>query len=273
MPVTLLIDTGTDVNYLSATITAKAGLPIKTAPETVKSRAPDGKPWQYVAVPSIITDQLNLRGQTFFLLPANQLPKYAVSVKDEKSNDGILGAQTLTIGAMMLDWDRDWMTLWYPGDLSQSDRDAEGFQTVYTVPITPMPDKSGRWVAQATLTNGGTTAATALMIDTGAQITTIPTATANQLKLKSDGSGTATLFLNKGADTDYATVERIQVGDFVVLNHKVYYASNKNTAFPVSLGMDIFRGYAVLMDFAQKKMYLGYLKVAAKQPGSEKPSK
>ena len=72
--VTFLIDTGTDVNYISDTTATKDGLPIKSLPESVKNRAPDGKPWQYVVVPSIVSDQLNMSRQVFYLLPANQLP-------------------------------------------------------------------------------------------------------------------------------------------------------------------------------------------------------
>ena len=122
------------------------------------------------------------------------------------------------------------------------------------------------WTAHVLLAQGATKAEQNLIVDTGANRTTVSAATARQLGLKADGSGPATLFLGKKLTVDYGHVAQMQIGDLALPNQTVYYSEQSLSEYPVSLGMDILRGYTVLLDFGGKMMYFGTLTAVPGKP-------
>ena len=110
--------------------------------------------------------------------------------------------------AVLLDYAHDRMTLWAPGGLSADEMESEGFHPLGTVPITPSPSDENQWSAHIKFTDGASTAEQDLIVDTGANRTTVPSAVARQLKIRKGGDGQAALFLNKTVTVDFGRVDR-----------------------------------------------------------------
>ena len=248
-----------DSDYLSNTVADKLGLPIIPATHNGKPLSLDGKATQGMIVPNVVVGQVRYPGIAFALLSPHQLPE----TPDHHGNvDGILGAPALMPFAVLLDYAHDRMTLWAPGGLSVDEMKNAGFQPLGTVPITPSPTDENEWSAHIKFTDGANTAEQDLIVDTGANRTTVPSTVARQLKLKKDGEGQAALFLNKTITVDYGHVAEMQTGDLTLRNQTVYYAEQDLLEYPVSLSMNTFHGYVVLLDFGGKKMYVGSLTAA-----------
>jgi predicted aspartyl protease len=253
---TFLVDTGVDSDYLSSTVADKLGLRTIPATHGGKPLFLAGKALQGVIVPDVVVGQARYPGIAFALLSPGQLP----DAPDGRGNiDGILGAPALMPFAVMLDYAHDRMTVWSPSSLTADDMAQEGFHALYAVPITPSPTDENQWTAHVMFTQGTKKAEQDLTVDTGANRTTVPPGVARQLNIKKDGEGQATLFLNKPITVDYGRIAQMQIGDLTLRNATVYYAEQDLLEYPVSLSMNLFRGYIVLLDFGRHKMYVGTL--------------
>ena len=183
---TFLVDTGVDSDYLSDTVANALGLPIIPATHNGKPLSLDGKATRGMIVPNVVAGQVRYPGIAFALLSPSQLPEGP----DHQGNvDGILGAPALMPFAVMLDYAHDRMTLWSPAGLSAADMSRAGFRPLYTVLLTPSPTDENQWSAHVRFTEGADTAEQDLIVDTGANRTTVPSAVARQLKIKKDGDG------------------------------------------------------------------------------------
>ncbi len=255
---TFLIDTGNDVNYLSADLQDKLHLPLTPVTDDGKAGGKpsliEGKQLMGIEPTSVVLGGgLNLTQTWFLLLPAKKLSESALT---RRPVDGIIGSRTLSRCAMLLDFSRNHLVLWYPSGLTKPEISALNLTVLYTVPISPSPSNPDIWVAHVQFTSATAAARQDMMIDTGASITTIPAETADRLKLVGSEGGTATLFLNKKVTIEASQVTQMQMGDFVLFSHTVRYPERPLPSYPVSVGMDIFRGYLPLIDFGQNVMYL-----------------
>ena len=256
---TFLVDTGVDSDYLSDTVAGGLGLPIRPATHAGKPLTLNGKAMLGMIVPNVVTGQVRYPGIAFGLLSPSQLPE---SPDHRGHVDGILGAPALMAFAVMLDYEHNQLTVWSPAGLSADDMSRAGFHPLGAVPIASSPTDENQWTARVTLTEGAETAEQDLIVDTGANRTTIPPLVARRLKLLKDGEGQATLFLNKPLTIDYGRVAQMQTGNLTLRNLTVFYAEQDLLEYPISLSMSAFHGYAVLLDFGQKKMYVGSLTAA-----------
>lgn len=257
---TFLIDSGIDVNYISSAIQDKLRMPLHRVtvdgkPES-KPFIMDGKELMAIIPASVLMGGLNLTTTAFILQAAKKLPEAPVP---SGHVDGVIGSRVLDQFAILLDFRGNRMVMWYPSGLTKPEMKALNFTILYTVPISPSPYNPDIWMAHVQFSNGKAAAEQDMMIDTGASITTIPSQTADQLKIAGNGMGTATVFLNKKVSVMTGQVTQMQMGDFVLLSHTVWYPERAASNYPVSVGMDIFRGYASLIDFGQKTMYLGFV--------------
>ena len=89
-----------------------------------------------------------------------------------------------------------------------------------------------------------------LIVDTGADRTTVPSGGAATDK---GGEGQATLFLNKPITVDYGRVAQMQIGDLTLRNPTVFYAEQDLLDYPVSLSMNLFRGYVCCWTSAERR--------------------
>ena len=257
---TFLVDTGVDSDYLSDTVASELGLPTQSATHAGKPLFLDGKAMQGMIVPNVIAGQAHYPGIAFGLLDPSQLPE----TPDHRGHiDGILGAPALMPFAVMLDYEHGQMSVWSPSGLSADDMSRVGFHPLGAVPITPSPTDANQWTVHVRFTEGTATTEQDLIVDTGANRTTIPAMVARRLNIKKDGEGQATLFLNKPLTVDYGRVAQTQTGDLTLHDLTVYYAEQDLLEYPFSLSMAAFHGYVVLLDFGQKKMYVGSLTAAA----------
>ena len=253
---TFLVDTGVDSDYLSSTVADKLGLRAIPATHGGKSLFLAGKALQGMIVPNVVVGQARYPGIAFALLSPGQLP----DAPDGRGTiDGILGAPALMPFAVMLDFEHDRMTVWSPSSLTADDMSSAGFRPFGEVPITPSPTDANQWTAHVMFTQGTKKAEQDLTVDTGANRTTVPSGVARQLNIRKDGEGKATLFLNKPITVDYGRIAQMQIGDLILRNATVYYAEQDLLEYPVSLSLNLFRGYVVLLDFGQREMYVGTL--------------
>jgi hypothetical protein len=254
---TFLLDTGNDVNYLSADLQDKLHLPLTPVTDDGKAGGKpsliEGRQLMGIEPASVLLGNLNVTQTWFLLLPAKKLSESALT---HRPVDGVIGSRTLSRFAMLLDFSRNRLVLWYPSGLTKPEISALNLTVLYTVPISPSPGNHDIWVAHVQFTSDTAAARQDMMIDTGAMITTIPAETADRLKLVGSEGGTATLFLNKKVTIEASQVTQMQMGNFVLFSHTVRYPERPLPSYPVSVGMDIFRGYLPLIDFGQNVMYL-----------------
>ena len=262
IPATFLIDTGTVCNYLSDAIQDKLHLPLHGVTEDGTGKGTptiiDGKQEQEITLSNVTVGGLPILDTPFLLLPANRLSE---SSSPSTHIDGIIGSNILDQCTVLLDFSSNTMLLYYPSGLTKQEIDSLNLRIVYTVPITRSPDNKDIWLAHATFSNEKAVAQCDMMIDTGASLTSIPSKTAEQLKLVGNGSATGTMFLNKKVSVMASQVTKMQMGDFVLFDHTVVYTEKAVPGYPISIGMDIFRKYIPLIDFGQGIMYLTYAKM------------
>jgi len=254
---TFLIDTGMSRNLISSAIEDKLHLPM--IPVTVdgkpdsKRATLDGKELECIKPATVVMGQFRLNGHYFILQPPKRLP---VSPITKRNVDGIIGAGVLDLCAIMIDFAAKRMALWYPSNLTDADIKALHLDILYTVPIAPDPKFPDVWYAHVHFSSDKAAIEKDMMIDTGAQITTLSQETAERLGLAYHDAGVATLFLNKKTAISRDQVSKMQMGDFTLFSHTVYFPVQANPNYPVSIGMDIFRGYEPLIDFGRRVMYL-----------------
>ena len=183
---TFLVDTGVDSDYLSETVADALGLPSLPATHDGKPLTQGGKALQGVFVPHVALGPFQYPKVAFVLLSPDQLPE----MPDHHGHvDGILGMPALTPFTILLDFGHSRMTFWSSAGLSASEMDAEGFHPLYTVPITPLPNDPYTWTTPVRFSQGGKTAQQDMIVDTGANRTTVPFAVASQLGIQKTGGG------------------------------------------------------------------------------------
>ena len=272
--VTFLIDSGMTNNMISSAVEDKLRLPV--LPVTVdgkpgsKQATLDGKNVNCIEPATVLMANFTLHGQYFILQPPSRLP---VSPITKKSVDGVIGAGVLDLCAILIDFSGKRLALWYPSNLTDADIKALHLNILYTVPIVPDPKFPDVWYAHVRFSSDKATIEKDMMIDTGAQITTLSQETAERLGLAYHDAGVATLFLNKKTAISMDQVSKMQMGDFTLFSHTVYFPVQANANYPVSIGMDIFRGYEPLIDFGRRVMYLAAVQAGDGTKPQTKPQK
>ena len=251
--VTFLIDTGSYVNYIDAGIAAKLGLPLENVTSTITGQPYTelGQAAHAVRIHSVVAGGVNFANAVFLVEPKARLPR-SVTVQA----DGIIGLNALQQSALQIDFKQHQLTLYPGGDLSVADLEAAGFTGAVTLPLFFLP-ATASFAARVHIVSGLLTADEDLLVDTGANATTITAAVASQLQLVPFGKGgNAIAGFNYSIPVNWAKIPKLSIGGLVVEDYPVFYPMKDVAVVPGSLGLDLLSGYGLLLDIPQKKLYL-----------------
>ncbi len=247
---TFSVDTGSATSVISTSLVRKLGLVTEPAVSDGKPYMIDGKQATMATVPVLKLGGINFPSQPFVVKNDNFLAMLSGS-----SFDGIIGINILHRMATQWNFKNHSLTFFYPGQLNPIDLRQLNFINPNILPITEDTKGNGLWYASVRMTNGFISMDQRLMIDTGANMTTIPNSVEQHLGLKPYGQNLSRTFRGSSI-LDVANVETLQVGDLTLPEFPVSIraASSKNEVY--LLGLDVLSNYRVLMDFPARKMYL-----------------
>jgi predicted aspartyl protease len=256
---TFIIDTGTPGCYISESLATKLGL---TATSPIMT--PDGKPGSVFGKPAraVTLDRLELApkpgGGPLIIQPFNGpfvvLKNEQLWVSPSLTADGILGATFLENFAAGFDFISHQMILFQPGVLSDAQAQGLGCAGPGGAEIPLTDNGLDQFFVSALLDTGTASRSAGLLVDTGSKLTVIPQADAKALSLKSEGKQPLIGGTDPYAVLDRAQVASFSLGDIRLLDRSVLYPDRKD--YPAILGMDILKGYKVLLDYPAHKMYL-----------------
>lgn len=249
---TFLFDTGTNVSLLTDTLAAKLGL-------TPKPVLKDGHPFQVqgqsaeaVVVSRLQAGALRLNNVQMIVWKEQALVSLA-----QHPLDGIIGTNIMRFFPVLFDCARSQITIWRPGALTTEELTQAGFADAAAVPLA---DPSGDFLYSTVVLfqNGSVKRPDTLLIDTGAERTTIANNVAVDLGLQPSGKPESANFLGSSFPAWAATVETLTLGSASLNNVLVGYPAERVIERKL-LGMDALMRFRVLMDFPENKMYLAPL--------------
>jgi predicted aspartyl protease len=262
---TFIVDTGTNGCMISESLAAKLHLP--DAPTPMRDGKPDpdilfGKTARAVKIRRLELAPKPGGGPMVF--QAVDGGHYVVAkdsyfyVAPGVTVDGILGANFLVNFAASFDFSADQMILIQPGVMSAHQVGLLGYGQAGGTEF-PLKDKGtdterDEFSVSALLGSGTATRSVDLEVDTGSKVTTIPRDAAQALSLKPEGEQPVAGGTSGDRVLDRSTVSSLSLGDIRVLDRPVLYPDKGD--YPSLLGMDILKGYKILIDYPARKVYL-----------------
>ena len=247
---TFLLDTGTGFAGITASMAAKLKLTPQLDVGTDRLPARTGQPQYKVFLPSFQVGQLPFAGEAI-VLKDDELSKMV-----GQPVDGILGINVWNRCALLFDFPKHEITLWFPGDLTDDEVKGAGFTEA---PLPLIGNAGGAFTMMVQAVNGPHHAQDYFVVDTGAGHTHFSSSFAKRLDLLALNTQPVeahTFFGNIGVSV--ALVERLQLGPFAITNHLTDYPAQETSlnVSPNTLGMDKLSRFRVLMDFPARKIYL-----------------
>ncbi len=265
---TFLVDTGTSVNLITKALVSELALkPLPLPPE--QSPLWEGKPAMLVS-PDLQIGTLTLRGGAYVVV--SDATTRSLTAIVGQSVDGVIGMQTLRYLAIEIDFSAHQITIVSPGSLSGGAVQRFGFGNSFVVPLVPTldgktlddpgkvaTDPNAYWNltydVPVRIGDGTRSLQQRLQLDTGSVVTVFASEAVSSLGLKTDGTDAG-----QGLDgprlTDLIVVPSIYIGNLCLRDRHAYcYRAGQGQSSPL-LGLDVFSGYRVLLDFAAKTMYL-----------------
>lgn len=185
-------------------------------------------------------------------VPSLVLPTDTLKAMPSNVYEGIIGDNILQNSAILLDSRQHIFGFCLPGGLSPQQLNQLGLPRPYTLPLTK--DAEGRWVVLAQFSSGSDSESENLLVDTGANATTLSKQLAQRIHLKVTSQ--QKLYYAFGMDVvEDGQIDTVHLGNLTLSNFPITIEP-VSANLPPSLGMDILSGYRVLMDFPAKKMYL-----------------
>ena len=253
---TFLLDTGTGPVAVTETMAAKLHLVPKPMIVDGKPFLFGGKPVEGVHLTVLQVGQFPMDGDVIVVKDndlAAALGTRAVAV------DGIIGANMLQITALLFDFAKHEITLWYPGNLSDAEVRHLGFTEAAVPLVEGKGDLRGSFTTPIQVGNGPNHGQDDFIVDTGANHSRLSYALSQQLQLSPlPGSLSSATTVDGPVGSAASVLETLKVGQFTISNHLIGYPTqDKPGQFsPSILGMDKLSRFRVLMDFPAKKMYL-----------------
>jgi hypothetical protein len=164
---------------------------------------------------------------------------------------GFIGADTLSLMAVLLDFQQHEITLWNAGNLSP-----EALQSVHMDRAFVLSKTASDKFTFSVSVRLNDQVNTDLVIDTGADDTYVPADVIKQLKLKPQHRGHDSPTVFGTLKTNITRIKSLELGPFDLKDQDVEYADHAPAGYPPHIGMDILRQYRVLIDYPAKKMYL-----------------
>lgn len=268
-----LIDTGTDGTIIGENLARSLSLNSVVVHDSSTAARVDGKALRRVVMPNCVVDALPffspVSGDTVgkayaFGGVARVLPqKHAIFF----GADGAFGTNILLQAAALFDGPKQEVTFIMGGNLSAREREQIGFLAATPLPVLapPSADSSSLLTVAVTLENDGISRQVVLLVDTGADRTSIPRETALALRLQPTVYSSILQGFAGTERIDTAPVGTIKIGNLVLHNIPVNYPSKDKEAPAAlgpkgsvvdTLGMDILGDCRVLIDLPGHMMYL-----------------
>lgn len=246
---TFAIDTGANPSLISDTLATKLGLTPAPFLPSGRPFLSFGKPAQFVDVAHLNMGNLHIEKQTLIVADAKMLSSIW-----RHPVDGVIGINVLAAFAVFFDFPHHHVVVWSPGGFSAEDIEKSAFKDAAAIPLKLETDLA-LLSAPVELGNGSLTVSTALSIDTGADLTSIPAGVARHLKLMPTEKHMSTS-RHGNVEMSKAYVFTFRLGTLPLNNQQVTYPSQEKSVFPTSLGMDFFSSRYVLFDFPNNRMYI-----------------
>jgi len=239
------IDTGSDVNFITGSLAAKLGQPSEVYTD------PQGVPYQLGNNQSLraVRPQFHLGGFPFKVPLIVMPPEMALP---DARLEGILGTQMLGQFAVLFDFLKHQVTLYYPGNFTKADLKLAGMEGAATLPKSN-PAKFS-FTIPLRLNNAAQTEVT---VDTGSNHTFVPRSLIEKLHLQPVGEPITKRAAAFGNITvRRAKVSELAIGPLVLRDQEVEYSDQTVAGLPYQLGMDILTRYRLLIDYPAGKLYL-----------------
>ena len=253
---TFIVDTGSSNTIVTEAMAKRLGLESQTLRDDSKTGAQfNGRPLRFVHIDSLAINPdtkdaaRNEDGGADFAGDLMTLPQISLYPAATRRIDGILGMSLLANCTLLLDPETRRLTLWWNRALTRADRAQIGMGEAIEIGLV----SGGHGILQVqTRLNDREVL---LDVDTGAEATIIPSGTAARLRLRPDGPGCDLRTVYGDAHVMGAKVRQMTFGSVVRKGQRVNYMGSPG---PVeqSLGMDVLGQYRILIDAANKKMYL-----------------
>ena len=161
--------------------------------------------------------------------------------------DGILGQGAFGSTSLMIDFQEQRVSLWYPSKLTEEDLAASGMANAREIPADV---RNLVFYVQAELSDG---VVEKMAIDTGASRTGISAATARRL-----GLSPVSTSIRKSAQGDIkvatAMIPSLHVMGLTLENIPIEYPLDDTINLPEHLGLDVLVRLTILMDIPNKKL-------------------
>ncbi len=260
-----ILDTGVNVCSITDTMATRLGLKSEAAV------GDDGRPQVLNGTAAKLAQVPLLQLGRF---PCGPVPCIIVGAKDlsgaaGQEIDGILGNNLLVALPALINLQEREVTFIAPGPVTADTLRSVGMADATAIPLDD-PDKNDSYVCKVRIESGGRSLQKDLGLDIGDATTMINGSDARALGLSAQGAPTseATTFagplkLYEGNITAItlegatAVSGQAQAGNVVVQNVRADYPKDNLPDFlPPHLGQDVLARYLLLIDYAEKKMYL-----------------
>jgi hypothetical protein len=260
---TLVIDTGSIDSVLSDSMAATLGLTGTPVLGTGGAAIDfDGKPATSVTVPMTTIGDSHIYNLSFILIDHDHLTKVI-----GMPVDGVIGLNYLSRVAILWDYDQGGLTFFSPGRLRRHQIASLGFAHADTAPLSRAYD-DGMFYLTASMADDVYVAGDDLLLDTGSPFTAITPDDAHNLHLPAQGNGGFAFPIGGKVALSTDTVASLKIGSYELPNHLVSFPADDQPRTFFHVGLDIFHGHRVLIDFPRRMMYIVTDTVSATVPPS-----
>ena len=259
---TFLVDTGSNNDILTDTVAQQLGLVPKPAVRDGKPFKLNGKQAQYVIATSNEIGPLPLLHPLFLVLDQKQ---FLAPLGFSAPVQGLISGNDLSEFSVLFDCPVHQIKFWHPGSLPDADIRAAGFDPSQSIPLTIEQDDVLCYL-NARFQNGTESGEEKMLVDTGADYTSISYALAQRLKLKPDKDKITTQVLSGPLRVRRATVPLLTIGGITAKNVEVVYPSDPSgpnepkDRSATTLGMRFLSQYRFLIDYGSKRLFLAAAK-------------
>ena len=264
------LDTGLNNCCISTTMATRLGLKSEAA------TGEDGRPVIFqgavarlVRVPSVVSGPLHLSNLGCVVLNAQALSSTSGQVVD-----GVLGSNLLSVYPALINLPSREVTFFGPGPVTAATLRAVGMADAPAIPLSDL-DNNFTYACLVRVASAGKSIQRDLVLDIGSGETMITGSDARELGLSTLGKPTSSFTLLAGSVKMYNKMYKGKTTSVVLGNEKndsqvpiqardvtvAYPKGDLPDFLPPHLGRDVLGHFLMLMDFAEKKMYVKPLSI------------
>ena len=204
-------------------------------------------------------------------VPCVVLGAKALAATTGQAVDGILGNNLLTALPALINLQSKEVTFFGPGPITADTLRSVGMADATTIPLDDL-DNNDTYACMVRIESGGKSLRKDLVLDIGSGETMINGPDARKLGLSTQGKPTSSFTLLSGSTKMYeGKATLIALGNEVPSSNAAAQVRDVTVAYPKGdlpnflpphLGRDVLGRYLLLMDFAEKKMYVKPISVS-----------